>query len=70
MERGDFEPWIKHIIGDDKLAKQITEINQSKKKLEGEALRKKLLTITKRRIKQLKRITKNPIRFVEKTKKG
>jgi alpha-amylase len=71
IERRDFERWLRHVIGDDKLAKQIAEVNQSKRKLKGEALRKKLLSITKRRIKRLKKVAKIPIRFMEKkTEKG
>ena len=56
MERGDFERWLRHVVGDDKLADEIAKINVSKKKLEGEALRKKVLATTERRIKQLKEI--------------
>jgi hypothetical protein len=57
MERGDFERWLRHVVGDDKLADQIAKINVSKKKLAGEALRKKVLVVTERRLKQLKEIT-------------
>jgi len=56
VERGDFERWLRQVVGDDKLADQIAKINVSKKKLEGEALRKKVLAATERRIKQLKKI--------------
>jgi hypothetical protein len=56
VERGDFERWLRHVVGDDKLADQIAKINVSKKKLEGEALRNKVLAATERRIKQLKKI--------------
>jgi len=56
MERGDFERWLRHVVGDDKLADDIAKINDSKKKLEGEALRKKVLATTERRIKLLKEI--------------
>jgi hypothetical protein len=55
MERGDFERWLSQVVGDDKLADKL--INISSKKLRGEALRKKILAIMERRIKELKRIT-------------
>jgi alpha-amylase len=56
VERRDFERWLRHVVGDDKLADNIAKINVSKKKLEGEALRKKVLATTERRIKNLKKI--------------
>jgi len=58
VERGDFERWLRHVVGDDKLADQIAKVNRPNKKLEGEALRKKVLAATERRIKQLKEIAK------------
>ncbi len=57
IERGDFERWLSQVVGDDKLADQIATVNSSKRKLKGEALRKKVLAITERRLKQLKKIT-------------
>jgi len=58
VERGDFERWLRQVVGDNKLADDIAKIIVSKKKLEGEALRKKVLAATERRIKQLKKIAK------------
>lgn len=55
MERGDFERWLRQVIGDDKLADELTSI--SNKKLGGEALRKRILVAMERRIKELKGIT-------------
>jgi hypothetical protein len=57
VERGDFERWLHQVVGDEKLADQVAKIGKSSKKLKGEALRKKVLAVTERRIKQLKRIT-------------
>ena len=53
----DFERWLRQVVGDDKLADQIATVNSTKRKLKGEALRKRILTITERRLKQLKKIT-------------
>ncbi len=57
VERGDFERWLRQVVGDDKLADEIAKIGKSSKKLKGEALRKKVLLAIERRIKQLKKIT-------------
>ena len=56
LERGDFERWIRQVIGDEKLANKIAEIMRLDKRLKGSNLRKKILAVTTRRIKQLKRI--------------
>jgi alpha-amylase len=56
MERCDFQHWLRHVVGDDKLADEIEKISVSKKQLDGEALRRKVLAATERRIKQLKKI--------------
>jgi alpha-amylase len=56
MERGDFERWLRHVVGDDKLADQIAKVSRSKRKLKGEALRKRVLALTERRIKQLRKV--------------
>jgi hypothetical protein len=55
MERGDFERWLSQVVGDDKLADELTNI--SNKKLRGESLRKRILATVERRIKELKGIT-------------
>lgn len=54
MERGDFECWLRQVVGDDKLATQLTAV--SKRKLSGEALRKQLLSVIAGRIRQLRSI--------------
>jgi len=58
MERRDFERWLRHVVGDDKLADQIAKVNRSKRKLKGEALRNRILALTERRIKQLRKVAK------------
>ena len=45
------------MVGDDKLADQIATVNSTKRRLKGEALRKRILVIIERRLKQLKKIT-------------
>ncbi len=55
MERGDFERWIRQVVGDDKLADELISI--SHKKWRGEVLRKRILVTIERRIKELKGIT-------------
>jgi alpha-amylase len=55
MERGDFERWLSQVVGDNKLADELTKI--SNKKLRGESLRKRILATVERRIKELKGIT-------------
>jgi alpha-amylase len=56
VERGDFEGWLRQVVGENKLADEMAKISRTSKKLKGEALRKKVLAATERRIKQLKRI--------------
>ncbi len=55
MERNDFERWLRYVVGDDELADLIARITASKKKIGGEALRKKVLAATEKRIRQLKK---------------
>jgi len=69
IERRDFERWLSQVVGDDKLADQILTVNNSNKKLIGEALRKKLLAITARRLKHLKKITASKSGSLKKKKK-
>jgi len=56
MERCDFERWLRHVVGDDKLADRIAKLNRSKRKLKGEGLRKRIIGVTERRIKQLRKV--------------
>ena len=55
MEKGDFERWIREVVGDHALADKISRIRLNKR-LKGESLRKKLIVATTNRIKHLKRI--------------
>ena len=57
IERGDFERWLSHVVGENKLADEMAKISETCKKLKEEVLRKKVLAVTERRIKQLKGIT-------------
>lgn len=55
-ERGDFERWIRHVIGDSTLADRLKET--ANQRLNGETLRKKTLNVVEQRIKELKTIAK------------
>jgi alpha-amylase len=69
IERGDFERWLSQVVGDEKLADEISKINGSKRKLKGEALRKRLLVATEKRLKQLNKITDESSGTLKKKKK-
>jgi alpha-amylase len=56
LERGDFERWLRHVVGENKLADEMAKISKAPKK-GGETLRRKVVAATERRIKQLKGIT-------------
>jgi alpha-amylase len=51
-ERGDFERWIRHVVGDSMLADRLRQI--APKRLDGEVLRKKMSPIIEHRLKELK----------------
>jgi hypothetical protein len=55
-ERGDFERWIKHVMGDTVLADKLREMGNQRSR--GEALRKKTANIVDQRIKELKTMAK------------
>ncbi|MFB0568281.1 MAG: hypothetical protein ACETV0_01485, partial [Nitrososphaeria archaeon] len=57
MERGDFERWFRQVVVDVELADNIRKV--SKRKLKGDQLRKELLLILRRRIKQLQKAVSN-----------
>jgi alpha-amylase len=50
-QRGDFESWVEHSLQDKALARQLTEIQVSKRK--GETLRKAVLDAAEKRYKKL-----------------
>ncbi len=52
IKRGDFEGWLRHVVGDEKLADEIAHI--SSKSLSGRELRKRILGIVEARIMELK----------------
>ncbi len=54
MERGDFNRWLRQVVGDDKLADEL--MNVSNEKLTGEFLRKRILEAVRNRIKVLEEI--------------
>ncbi|UCE96962.1 MAG: glycoside hydrolase family 57 protein [Candidatus Bathyarchaeota archaeon] len=54
MERGDFERWLRQVIGDNKLAKKISTI--ANEELVVESLREALTLVIEARVKQLKAI--------------
>jgi len=57
MERGDLERWFRQVVVDADLADDIRKL--SKRMLRGDQLRKALLVILRRRIKQLQRAVSN-----------
>lgn len=58
VERGDFERWIRHIVGDNTLADEFTKV--AGEKLAGEKLRKRLLATVENRVKDLEALAKQP----------
>jgi alpha-amylase len=58
MEKGDFERWIRQVVGDEKLADQLAKVNTSTRKLKDEALRRKVISIVKKRLNKLNKITR------------
>ncbi len=50
FERGDFQKWIRKILGDEELAKKIEKLN---KNVEEETLRQQLTGLVQKRISQL-----------------
>jgi hypothetical protein len=69
VERGDFERWLSQVVGDNILAGQIIEAKRSKRKLKDETLRKRILAVTGKRLKQLKKITDGKATSLKKKKK-
>ncbi len=56
-ERGDFERWIREIVGDDELADILKQI--SNEKLSGERLRTRTISALRKRIKELRKLAKD-----------
>jgi hypothetical protein len=68
FERGDFQNWIRDIIGDSELAQRIDDVKMCSRQLSGEACRKELVERINVRILQLE-VAKGPSVFGEKRKK-
>ena len=58
-EKGDFERWIRQVVGDNELADEVSKIKVSKR-VKGETLRRKLVSVTNRRIRQLEKVSETP----------
>ncbi len=52
IKRGDFEGWLRHVVGDEKLADEI--VHMSNKSLSSRELRKRFLGTVEARITELK----------------
>ncbi|MDH5532235.1 MAG: DUF5752 family protein [Candidatus Bathyarchaeota archaeon] len=53
-KRGDFERWLRQVVGDEELADEMAEI--SNEKLSGKELRKRIVDVVKARIGELKKV--------------
>jgi hypothetical protein len=53
FERGDFQKWIRQVLGDSELAQTIDDIKMCERHLSVESCRKELMDILKIRISQL-----------------
>jgi len=53
MARGDFERWLLQVIGDEKLAQEVSQLSRIK---DGELLRMSILEKIKERINELERM--------------
>jgi len=53
-ERGDFERWIRQVVGDDALTDRLKQV--VKEKLKGETLRTRTLSVVEQRIGELKKL--------------
>jgi hypothetical protein len=68
FERGDFQNWIRDIIGDTELARRIDELKMCSRQLSEEGCRKELVEIINVRILQLE-VNKGPPVFGERRTK-
>jgi hypothetical protein len=67
-EKGDFERWIRQVIGDHKLADEIATVKSSKRMRKGEKLRKTVISIIAKRLKELNEITEEDSTKLKKKK--
>ena len=56
--RGDFQSWIKNTLGDEELARRISNI---KSNLDAENLRKQMLKLVYKRVIELSRISRHKL---------
>ncbi len=54
IKRGDFERWLRQVVGDEELADEMVEI--SNEKLSGRKLRKRILGVVRDRIGELNKM--------------
>lgn len=57
FERGDFQNWIRDVLGDNELAQKIDDVKMCERHLSAESCRKELLDKVKIRISQLETIS-------------
>ena len=53
FERGDFQNWVREVIGDDELAKKLDDIKKCERHLAAEACRKEIIERVNIRLLQL-----------------
>ena len=53
FERGDFQNWVREVIGDDELAKKLDDIRKCERHLAAEACRKEIIERVNIRLLQL-----------------
>ncbi|MCJ7561347.1 DUF5752 family protein [Candidatus Bathyarchaeota archaeon] len=52
FQRQDFEKWIRNVLGDEELAKSLSQI---RRELQGEKLRNELIMVVTKRVEELKK---------------
>lgn len=52
FQRQDFEKWIRNVLGDEELAKSLSQIRMG---LQGEKLRNELIMVVTKRVEELKK---------------
>jgi hypothetical protein len=65
--RGDFQKWIREVIGDEELARRLDEVRLCSRQLEADCCRKELVETTRIRILQLE-VDRGPPCFGAETK--
>ena len=68
FERGDFQNWLRDVIGDNELAQRIDDIKMCERHLAAECCRKELVETVRIRILQLE-VAKGPPCFGEQKEK-